>query len=144
MKKNWLYSILMAIPLMSGLTACNNEDDPNPNPNPNPEPTTTYGAYIVNTGNWGANDGFIQWFDMEKQTVSGDLYQAQNGKGIGDVSPDESVFFHFLRFVFSIPAVPAARARFFSLYVSILTVPQNPSRMKTTALQVPGWFRAGR
>ena len=50
MKKNWLYSILMAIPLMSGLTACNNEDDPNPNPNPNPEPTTTYGAYIVNTG----------------------------------------------------------------------------------------------
>lgn len=85
MKKNWLYSILMAIPLMSGLTACNNEDDPNPNPNPNPEPTTTYGAYIVNTGNWGANDGSIQWFDMEKQTVSGDLYQAQNGKGIGDV-----------------------------------------------------------
>ena len=80
MKKNWLYSILMAIPLMSGLTACNNEDDPNPNPNPNPEPTTTYGAYIVNTGNWGANDGSIQWFDMEKQTVSGDLYQAQNGK----------------------------------------------------------------
>lgn len=51
MKKNWLYSILMAIPLMSGLTACNNEDDPNPNPNP--EPTTTYGAYIVNTGNSG-------------------------------------------------------------------------------------------
>ena len=43
----------MAIPLMSGLTACNNEDDPNPNPNPNPEPTTTYGAYIVNTGNLG-------------------------------------------------------------------------------------------
>ena len=42
MKKNWLYSILMAIPLMSGLTACNNEDDPNPNPYP--EPTTTYGA----------------------------------------------------------------------------------------------------
>ena len=66
------------------------------------------------------------------------------GKGIGDVSPDESVFFHFLRFVFSIPAVPAARARFFSLYVSILTVPQKPSRMNATAIHVPGWFRAGR
>lgn len=83
MKKNWLYCTLVVIPLMSSLTACNNEDDPNPNPNP--EPTTTYGAYIVNTGNSGANDGSIQWFDMEKQTVSGDLYQAQNGKGIGDV-----------------------------------------------------------
>lgn len=83
MKKNWLYCTLVAIPLMSGLTACNNEDDPNPNPNP--EPTTTYGAYIVNTGNWKANNGSIQWFDMEEQTVSGDLYQTQNGKGIGDV-----------------------------------------------------------
>lgn len=55
---------------MSGLTACNNEDDPNPNPNPNPEPTTTYGAYIVNTGNWGANDGSIQWFDMENKRLA--------------------------------------------------------------------------
>lgn len=83
MKKNWLYSILMAIPLISGLTACNNEDDPNPNPNP--EPATTYGAYIVNTGNSGANDGSIQWFDMENQTVSNDLYLTQNSEGFGDL-----------------------------------------------------------
>ena len=46
MKKNWLYSILMAIPLMSGLTACNNEDDPNPNPNPNPE-LLVYGLSFI-------------------------------------------------------------------------------------------------
>lgn len=74
MKKNWLYCTLVAIPLMSGLTACNNEDDPNPNPYP--EPTTTYGAYIVNTGS-GNNYGSIQWFDKANQTITGDLYKAQ-------------------------------------------------------------------
>ena len=90
MKKNWLYSILMTIPLIGGLTACNNEDDPNPNPYP--EPTTTYGAYIVNTGNWGKNDGSIQWFDMEKQTVSGDLYHLPESVGTpGPVTPDAPV-----------------------------------------------------
>ena len=83
MKKNWLYLAFMAIPLVGGLTACDNEDIPTPTTDP--EPTTTYGAYIVNTGNWGANDGSIQWFDMASQTVSSDLYQAQNGKGFGDV-----------------------------------------------------------
>ena len=82
MKKNWLYCTLVAIPLMSGLTACNNEDDPNPNPNP--EPTTTYGAYIVNTGS-GNNYGSIQWFDKANQTITGDLYKAQNGKDLGDL-----------------------------------------------------------
>ncbi|MBM6759321.1 YncE family protein [Bacteroides mediterraneensis] len=83
MKKNWLYLAFMAIPLVGGLTACDNEDIPTPTTDP--EPTTTYGAYIVNTGNWGANDGSIQWFDMASQTVSSDLYQAQNGKGFGNV-----------------------------------------------------------
>lgn len=82
MKKNWLYCTLVAIPLMSSLTACNNEDDPNPNPNP--EPTTTYGAYIVNTGS-GNNYGSIQWFDKANQTITGDLYKAQNGKDLGDL-----------------------------------------------------------
>lgn len=83
MKKNWLYLLLTAFPLMAGMTACDNNDDPNPDPDP--EPTTTLGAYIVNTGNWGANDGSLQWYDLTNQSVSGDLYAAQNGKGIGDL-----------------------------------------------------------
>ena len=82
MKKNWLYLAFMAIPLVGGLTACDNEDVPSPTPNP--EPTTTYGAYIVNTGS-GNNYGSIQWFDKANQTISGDLYKAQNGKDLGDL-----------------------------------------------------------
>ena len=37
------------------------------------------------------------------------------GKGIGDVSPDESVFFHLFRLGFLTTGVPAAMARFLSL-----------------------------
>lgn len=83
MKKNWFYLALIAFPLMAGMTACNNNDDPTPEPDP--EPTTTFGAYIVNTGNWNQNAGSLQWYDMTEQTVSGDLYAAQNGKSIGDL-----------------------------------------------------------
>lgn len=83
MKKNWLYLAFTTLPLAAALTACDNNDDPTPVPNP--EPTTTLGAYIVNTGNYNANNGSIQWYDLTTQSASNDLYAAQNGQGIGDL-----------------------------------------------------------
>lgn len=43
------------------------------------------GAYIINTGDWNANNGSIMWYDKANNTVSPDLYMTANGKGIGDV-----------------------------------------------------------
>ena len=83
MKKNWLYLAFTTLPLAAALTACDNNDDPTPVPNP--EPTTTLGAYIVNTGNYNANNGSIQWYDLTTQSTDNDLYAAQNGQGIGDL-----------------------------------------------------------
>lgn len=80
MKKAFYY--LALLPLMTGLVSCEN-NDPNPNDG-NPE-VTTYGAYIVNTGNWGKNDGSIQGYDAKTSTVSEDIYKLQNQKGIGDL-----------------------------------------------------------
>lgn len=82
MKKVFYY--LAFLPLLTGLTACENNDDPNPDDNGKPV-TSKHGAYIVNTGNWNENDGSIQWYDRNEQTVSGDIYKQQNGKGIGDL-----------------------------------------------------------
>lgn len=45
---------------------------------------TTEGVYVINTGNYGSNNGSIQWYDPNEQTVSSDLYEEANGKGIGD------------------------------------------------------------
>lgn len=81
MKKVFYY--LAFLPLFMGLTACENNDEPNPDDND--KPVTTYGAYIVNTGNWDSNDASIQWYDFTTQIVSGDIYNQQNGKGIGDL-----------------------------------------------------------
>lgn len=80
MKKAFYY--LALLPLMTGLVSCEN-NDPNPNDG-NPE-VTTYGAYIVNTGNWEKNDGSIQGYDAKTSTVSEDIYKLQNQKGIGDL-----------------------------------------------------------
>ena len=84
MKKNWIYFLCMALPLGLGLTACDNNDDPD-GPGTDPIPTQTLGAYVINTGNWGANNGSLQWYDTQAGTISGDIYEAQNGKGIGDI-----------------------------------------------------------
>lgn len=82
MKKVFYY--LAFLPLFMGLTACENNDEPNPDDNDNTV-TTTYGAYIVNTGNWNQNDASIQWYDFTTQIISGDIYNQQNHKGIGDL-----------------------------------------------------------
>lgn len=82
MKKYWYKVALMAVAL--GLfAACSDDDDDEVIP-PTP-PVTTTGAYVINTGNWGANNGSVQWYDVETKKISNDLFAAANGEGIGDV-----------------------------------------------------------
>lgn len=85
MKKNWLYLFLTATAFC--MASCSDNDDPQQpvNPEPEPEPEATTGAYVINTGNWNANNGSIMWYDMESGKAGNDLYEAANGRGIGDV-----------------------------------------------------------
>lgn len=91
MKKNWFKLAMFTLAICS-LTACNEDDDtttvtpPSTNPTPsNPEGSEISGAYIINTGDWGANNGSIMWYNKADSTVSTDLYLQANGKNIGDV-----------------------------------------------------------
>ena len=68
-------------------TACS-EDDPEDGPTLPTNPTETVGAYILHTGNWGGNDASIEYLDLEKGELSGDLYQAANQEGLGDLGQD--------------------------------------------------------
>lgn len=86
MKKFWHKMTLAAVTLTL-FTACS-DDDNNPTPEPPVIPTETVGAYILNTGNWNGNDASIQYLDIEKGTISADLYQAANGEGLGDLGQD--------------------------------------------------------
>lgn len=85
MKKNWYKMALMAV-VLGSFTACS--DDDNDIPDGPVIPTETVGAYILNTGNWGGNDASIQYLDMEKGTVSKDLYAAANNESLGDLGQD--------------------------------------------------------
>lgn len=79
--KKYLFKTALCALALGAFTSCN-EDDNIPEI---PEvPVITTGAYILNTGNWGANNGTIQWYDMESGKVSADLFQTANGAGIGD------------------------------------------------------------
>ena len=81
MKLKFIY-LAAAMPLIAAMTSCNN-DEPGTDGGTE-KPVITTGAYIINTGN-GANGGSIQWYDINKGTVSSDIYAASNGKGIGDL-----------------------------------------------------------
>lgn len=82
MKLKFIY-LTAAMFLITAMTSCNN-DEPGIDDGTE-KPVITTGAYIINTGNWGANDGSIQWYDIDKGTASSDIYAASNGKGIGDL-----------------------------------------------------------
>lgn len=97
MKKNVWGLALMAVALF-GMTACDDEDKDDLNndlggivddgdDNEAGDPVTI-GAYILNTGNWKANDVSIMYLDKEKGTLSEDLYEAANGEGLGDLGQD--------------------------------------------------------
>lgn len=51
-----------------------------------------YGAYVLNTGNWGGNDAGIQFLDFQTGELSEDLYAAANGEGLGDLGQDLCVY----------------------------------------------------
>lgn len=91
MKKNLFGWALFAFALC-GLTACDNDDKDDRNDDlggiiGQPE-AVTVGAYILNTGNWGGNDASIMYLDKQTGTLSGDLYEAANGEGLGDLGQD--------------------------------------------------------
>lgn len=66
---------------LGAFTACSNDDGPKI---PEGPIAPVNGAYVINTGNSGANNGTIQWYDRDQKTVSADLFAAANGAGIGD------------------------------------------------------------
>ncbi len=78
--KYWLFAAALAM-----FSACSDDDHDD---NGMKEPTKTVGAYILNTGNWGAGDAKICYMDANG-TVGSDMYAAANsGDALGDLGQD--------------------------------------------------------
>jgi hypothetical protein len=84
MNKFWYKAAVLAI-VAGSMTACDDDDEVD---NFTTCPTETFGAYVLNTGNWGGNDASIQYIDLATGTISSDLYAAANGEGLGDLGQD--------------------------------------------------------
>ena len=79
-KRNYSFALWCGI-IALFTTACSENDSPIP---PTQPEVTTLGAYVLNAGNWGANNGTIQWFDLGAESIGSDLFKAANGSDIGD------------------------------------------------------------
>ena len=72
---------IVAVIMSVNFAACSDDDEPTI---PKGPIAPVNGAYVINTGNWGENNGTIQWYDRDLKTISADLFAAANGAGIGD------------------------------------------------------------
>ncbi len=82
--KYWLFAAALAM-----FSACSDDDHDD---NGVKEPTKTVGAYILNTGNWGAGDASICYMDANG-TVGTDMYAAaNNGDALGDLGQDLIIY----------------------------------------------------
>lgn len=84
MRKKWFKAVLMTVAVCC-FTACDETSGDNGKTDDNSASPSTTGAYIINTGDWNANNGSIMWYDKTENTVSPDIYMTENDKGIGDV-----------------------------------------------------------
>lgn len=84
MKKNLIWALMLLLSASFAFTSCSDDDD---NPiQPEIPVEKSYDAYVVNNGNWGANDGTIgAVLNVHGETPSYlDIYKQENQKGIGD------------------------------------------------------------
>ena len=84
MKKNLIWALMLLLSASFAVTSCSDDDD-NPS-QPEIPVEKSYDAYVVNNGNWGANDGTIgAVLNVHGETPSYlDIYKQENNKGIGD------------------------------------------------------------
>jgi len=86
MQMKWLKALLCVV-VLGTFTACSDDDNNNFSVDPDPL-TSSPGAYILNTGGWGANNSSLQYYSFSDSTISSDLFAAQNGYGMGDLAED--------------------------------------------------------
>jgi YVTN family beta-propeller protein len=76
--------------LALGFVSCDSDD--NNGTWTDPEVTTT-GIYILNNGNWGANDAKLSYYNVDTKTVTADVFYNMNGEQkLGDLAQDMTVY----------------------------------------------------
>ena len=84
--KNTFLRILLAATAVLAIASCNNRIEPGDVP--------VTGFYVVNNGNWGANDANILLWNSTDKTFAPELFLARNSIRLGDLAQDMLCFDH--------------------------------------------------
>ena len=87
--KSKFFSLIALCAMMSfSFTSCSKDDD---EPLVEPVVPSEY-VYVLNSGNMGNNNASLSMYDMEDGTVVKDIFEAQNGRRLGDTGQDIIVY----------------------------------------------------
>jgi len=86
-KRNYILAIALCALFTIPFISCSDDDDPSG------EPTyTTSGLYILNSGNKGANNATLSFYNLEDGTVVSDIFKQKNNRGLGDTGQDILIY----------------------------------------------------
>lgn len=88
MKKYWL---LLGAVFVFSLTGCDSDNNKDPEFNPGENPKTDF-AYILNEGNFKANNTSIMLYNKHNNTGTDFYYKRMNGEPLGDTGQDILVY----------------------------------------------------
>jgi hypothetical protein len=89
MNKKMIYVVaLCATIVLPVFTGCSKEKPEDPKPE---IPKSEY-LYVLNSGNMGRNDATLSIYDVETKVVTKDIFEAQNGRRLGDTGNDIIVY----------------------------------------------------
>lgn len=88
-KKNWLslFAILLFTPFV--FVSCSDDDDPTLVPDLE---LSKGGAYILNAGAMQKNNSTLDYYDFDAEELNTDVFNAVNGRGLGDTANDMIVY----------------------------------------------------
>lgn len=87
--KKILSSLLLVLALMHVLSSCSSFDIDTDIPEGG---SSSYGAYILNSGMMGSNNSKLTYFDLLSGTLTTNIFSTQNGRGIGDSANDMLIY----------------------------------------------------
>jgi YVTN family beta-propeller protein len=87
MKQFKLKSLLSAIAILSVLASCQKDNKIIVNP-----PAATSGVYVLNQGNFNANNSTLSFYDYATKSTTSDMFSAANGTKLGDTGNDAKIY----------------------------------------------------
>ncbi|MBD1392118.1 YncE family protein [Mucilaginibacter glaciei] len=87
MKQFQLKTLLATVTIISILFSCKKDKNVLVD-----QPVATAGVYVLNQGNFGANNSSLSFFDYTAKTTTSDRFNAVNGTKLGDTGNDAKIY----------------------------------------------------